>query len=918
MCYSKSNKRGKMGSKEIKDLLNKERVFRAIASRPGDLFTVQEWLLKYKVADSRTKIRKAIDSLVQEDRLTIEGKNISVNKSEIKKARYSGGYLYFEGDSHRYYIDKGDTNGIKGSANVLVSYFNKIIQGKVVKVPFVIKEEEATKQSGKDADVIYGRVVKTSHDELVFFANDKKRYRNPIYILNDKKSVAKYQDKICTMRVVSDEKEVQGGILLEIKGDAGNPIAEYDAIAESHGAIMSFSDPLVQAEIKNIPTEVDLTDKNLCREQDYEEMRAVKNNVIVDLRDLSFTTTDPATCKDMDDAIYSTFDKNGNVVVYTAVANVTKYVKLNSEIGRRYIQAGFTTYAPNKAYNILPPELSTNICSLNPNEDRLALVVKTTIDSKTGNPIESTIMDAVINSKKNYSYEEAQAIVDSHEEITRVSLLDKILSGESLSQDEQVVMNKFASDILWKGLKRRSLIEFETDNEYDVTLNEDMSDIVDIKKQENCAYHKVIEAFMVTANEATAGFTLKNKIPNIYRVHDNPNEDKLERAYEFFEYLNVNFDGNLSPMGIRSIIESVRGTEKEKVVNNFLVRLQSKAKYCNTTSPSDVSTIGKPSMIRKRGDERGNVSTKISYSDINSTKVSHFGLQSQHYSHTTSPIRRVPDFVTHFNILAYSNGEKMLDEDVVRDIALWENQMQDAVDSAEHEINDFNSALICTHLIGQKMKGRICSFRKLVDRSNIGADEIIVIVENEDKGIKVELPLFEVLAYKGINSKNIAISPSGCAIVNKQSGSPILTLCQEITFTITSSNRATRQICGSMYSSHEDIKDTINKISTYNLAGSGTVFGAKSRKVERMLENREYNKNVDSQQDEKEKNHDLYGLKFKNQIDYKGLAEEMENYEAYHANKNQSKNHRQRKMKQKERRKLDEYQNDCENDDEKF
>ena len=439
-----------MGSKrEQKEFLIKERVFKAIAVKSGDLFTVQEWLLKYKVADSRTKIRKAIDSLVQEGRLIIEGKNISINRAEIKKARLSSGYLYFDGDSHRYYIDRDDTKGIKGNSNVLVSFYNKYINGRSVKVPFVIKEDEATNQSGKEDEVVYGRVVKTSHDELIFFANDKKRYRNPLFILNDKRTIAKYQDKICTMRVISDEKGSQGGILLEIKGEAGNPIAEYDAIAESHGAIMSFSDPLVQAEIEKLPTEVDLTGKNLCLEQDYEEMRKVKNNVVVDLRNLQFTTTDPATCKDMDDAIYSTIDKNGNIVVYTAVANVTKYVKLNSEIGRRYIKAGFTTYAPNKAYNILPPELSTNICSLNPNVDRLALVIKTTLN-KDGEPIESTIMDAVIKSKQKYSYEEAQAIVDSVD-ISKEDLRGKIQSGEVLTLDEQVIMNKVASDLLWKG-----------------------------------------------------------------------------------------------------------------------------------------------------------------------------------------------------------------------------------------------------------------------------------------------------------------------------------------------------------------------------------------------------------------------------------------------------------------------------------
>lgn len=921
-----------MGSKrEYKERLNKERVYREVASNPGDLVTIQERLLKHKVADSRTKIRNAINALVEEGRLVINGKQVYPNPSEIKRGRFvqkgANGYIIFDGDSHQYFIDKSDTKDVKNNSLVEVSFYTKLTKQGEQKFPFITglaKEEQntITNFQSENDDVVYGRVMKSGHDDLVFIANDKRRYKKPITIINDKKSLAKYQDKICTMKIIYEENGLSqaSGLLLDIKGEAGNPIAEYDAIAESHGAIMSYDDPKVRAEIEKIPTEVDLSQYNLCSEQDFLENKNDGKETIVDLRNLQFTTTDPATCKDMDDAIYSTFDKDGNIVVYTAVANVTKYVKLNSEIGHRYIQAGFTTYAPNKAYNILPPELSTNICSLNPNVDRLAFVVKTTIDAKSGEPIESTIMDAVIQSKEKYSYEEAQEIVDSHPEITKTNLVKKVVSGEELSKEEQVIMNKFASDALWKGLKRRNLIEFDTDNEYDVTLSDDMSDIVDINKQAHCPYHKVIESFMVTANEATAEYALRNNIPNIYRVHDLPNEDKVEKAYEFFGYLNIPFEGDLSPMGIKNIIESVKGSDKEKVVNNFLVRLQSKAKYCNTTNPADLSMVGKPSRAKrtKQNEEKGagvtfsHIETKRTMLDDElakiKTTISHFGLQSQHYSHTTSPIRRVPDYVTHYNILAHLKGKKMLEEDMVRDIALWANQMQDAVDSAEHEIDDLNSAIYCTHLIGQKMKGRICAFRKLAEKGTVSPEEVIVVVENEDKGVKVDLPLLEVLAYKGGNTKNIAISPSGCAVVNKQSGAPILTLCQELTFKITNSNRITRQVSGSMNLSVENDKDNTSEIGVYNMTGFAGISpaGQKSRKKERMHQNRDYRKREVDDREELAKSHASYGLKFKNQIDYSDFTEDMENEEAYNANKNQCKAHRQRKRKQKENRKLNE------------
>ena len=913
-----------MGSKrEYKELLNKEKVYKAVASNPGDLVTVQERLLKHRVVESRLKIRNAINSLVEEGRLVIKDKKIYPNPSEIKQGKFirsgNSGYVVFSGDSHEYYVDRSDMADARNNSLVNVSFYTKVTRQGEQKAIFVVgqaKQEESTAM--KDAgDVIYGRVMKIGHDDLVFIANDRRRARKPILIINDKKTLAKYENKICTMRLLSPEdgNTSASGVLLEIKGEAGNPISEYDAIAESHGAIMNYDYPKMQEEIAKIPNEVDLSKYSLCSEQDLGKTDFEKEP-LVDLRDLAFTTTDPATCKDMDDAIYSTFDKDGNIVVYTAVANVSKYVDLNSEIGRRYLQSSFTIYAPNKAYNILPPELSTNICSLNPNVDRLAFVVKTIIDPKSGSPVSSTIMDAVIRSKEKYSYEKAQEIVDENKEITKTYLLKKITSGEQLTREEQVVMNKVASDFLWKGFKRRNMIEFDSDNEYDIKLSDDLSDIVDITKENHCPYHKVIEAFMLTANEATAEFTLKNNLPSIYRVHDLPNEDKVERAYEFFGYLNVPFDGDLSPMGIKNIIEMVKGTSKEKIVNNFLVRMQSKAKYCPTVNPADVRMVGKPSRSR-RGKTGANQVAGITFAHEdtqslegqNSAIISHFGLQSLHYSHTTSPIRRSPDWFVHRVIRAYLKGEKLPDEGLIKEAVLMANQMQDEVDCAEHEIDDLNSAIYCSHMIGQKMKGQICSFRKLVDKGTISPDEVVVVVENEDKGIKVDLPLSEVLAYKGCSSKNIAISPSGSAIVNRQSGAPILILCQELTFKITNSNRITRQVSGSMDLTSENVVDEITELQRHEMShiSNGTPVGQKSRKVVRMHQNREYNKQVGDKQAEFKERKATYGLKFINQIDYSGLTDDMKPEEAYDANKNSSKRYKRKKKEQETKAQLDEY-----------
>lgn len=820
---------GNKRSKELKIVATREKIFKELAkSTEMDLITFRIKMVKSHFVDSGNKFDAAIESLKENGRVVQRGKTITVAPNAIKTGTYfqSGNksYVVMDGENKQYGIDRKYTEGVNSNQRVKVGFTYLTDTA----LPFIVSADKSAQQTNtishterqslvptlEPSNLVYGKVMKTDHDNLIFIPNDKHKYKGNIVILNDKKTLAKYQDKICTMEVVSND--VSGttpamGFLKEIKGEAGNPIQEYDAIAESHGANMSWGDERVQEEIKKIPTEVDLTKYSLINENG-QLLTSDGKERIVDLRGLAFSTTDPATCKDMDDAIYSTFDEEGNLVVYTAVANVSKYVDLNSEIGRRYIKGSFTTYAPNKAYNILPPELSTNICSLNPNVDRLALVVKSVVDVNTGKPIKSFIMDAVIQSQEKYSYEQAQEITDKNPELTLNNLKEKVKLG--LSHDEQVVMNEKASKVLWKGFQKRDLLQFDSNNEYDVKFNDDMSNILDLTKEPDCAYHKVIEAFMLTANEATAKYAKENNIPNVYRVHDAPNEDKLEQAYEFFGYLDLPFEGDLSPRATKELIKIVKDTPKEKVVNNFLIRMQSKAKYSITTNPKDVEFISDrkrandskrsfgghaaKGIIENKKYHKGsavrNMLTEIK--DLE-TDISHFGLQSEQYSHTTSPIRRLPDYITHYNILASMKGTNILDEDNIRDMTLWANQMQDENDLAEREFNELNGAIYAENNINKIMKGYICGFKKLSEGKKNYIEDLAVIVENEDTGVRVEIPALEILATKGFTNKRVTISPHGSALINSDNSKPLISLCSEVDFKIASANRVTRQVLAS-------------------------------------------------------------------------------------------------------------------------
>ncbi len=866
---------GNHADKDLKVVKNRERVFQMLSEKPRDLTSLRSYSVKRKVVASGNKFDKAIEMLKSQGRILVKAGKVSIVPSGLKSATFiakgRGGYLLIDGDTRQWQIDARLSEGYNSNDRVNVAFND--YEGK--KFPFIVSriadpENEYSYLIQKPKTVL-GRCVKTSHDNLVFIPNDRK-YSQNIMILNQKSTLSRYQDKICVLTIVDDETSGHraSGVIAEIKGDAGNPIHEYDAIAESHGANMSWAGEALQREIDAIPAEVD---------------EGVLNNPnVADLRHLAFTTVDPATCKDMDDAIYSTFDEYGRLVVYTAVANVTKYVGLNSEIGKRYVKAGFTTYAPNKAYNILPPELSTGICSLNPNVPRRAFVVKTVIDEKSGKPLSSQFLDAVIESREKFSYERAQELVDESGE-NYPSLRRKILTGGTLSTEEQVVFNSKVADILWKGFNTRQMLRFETKDEYDIHFDETFSDIVDITAQPHIPYHKVIEAFMLTANEASAKFALENDIPNIYRVHDAPNEDKLEQAYEFFSYLGVPFDGDLSPHGLRMIIASVAGSYKEKAVNNFLIRMQSKAKYSSSTSPHDVEVVGRRHH-RGRGQTKQQKLMQESLSDMEN--ISHFGLQSKHYSHTTSPIRRITDYVTHYNILAYLNGGKMLDENRVLELAQWANQMQDQNDLAEREFAEVNSAIYCEGHIGEVFHGRVSGFKRTADSHTATIDDFIVFVENEDKGIKVQIPASEIVVGGG--TKNIAISPYGSAIISKSGEKPLVRLCDSLSFRITEASRLTREVKAT--ANLEMTQERVAEVEEKFVKGSTNL--ALSAKRQKMLQNVEYHKARQEEEDAQEAMFASRGKKHQEMVSAR-TGFPVDSVEAYHTNKNDGINHKKKK-----------------------
>ena len=765
---------------------------------------------------SKNRFYQALDKLVASNGLLKDKENLSINPAIIKT-----GILQKEGDEYFVYVeDKHKKYPVKKSIaasyqpddlmHVIIEPFagkeHAIILGKKIDDDYkaYIKRKKEQKNQKEEKEAVKGElgtVMKLSHDNLVFIPRRKDLPRQ-IPILNDKEEWAMFQDKLCVMQFVNPDNMAEGGRIVQIKCDARNPIAVYEAIAESVGAIMSWTGEKLEKEIEQIPTKVNVEELDLVDEREF--LRAPRGKT-VDLRHLDFSTVDPKKCKDMDDAVYTTFDEKGNPVVYTAVANVTKYVDLAKELGMVYVLGGFTFYTPTKAYNILHPKLSTNICSFNEDEDRLAFVIKTTLDPKTGKVKDYKILDSVIRSRKKYSYNGAQEILDlNREEFTYGYLKEKVLSGQPLSLEERIVLNAHGSNVARRAFEARGMVRFAANNEREIIFDDSFEKVVDIVKKPHLFYEDVIETDMIVSNEGSANFAIKNGIDIIYRIHEEPNPRKRETAEEFFNVMGIEFDGDLSASGIDKILEKVKGTPEEDVVNEFLIKMQSRAIYSDR--------LHTEAQVEKFYEENGE---EVDVGKL----ISHYALQSTGYSHTTAPIRRICDYVTQYNILAFIHGTKPLSKRKIESIVRWANEKQIDIDMGERQLEDATSALYAEMHIGKKMKGTVSRFRYTTPEDDCD-EEILVEVKNDETGVRATIPLSQVIGRKGSFSE---ISRAGSCVYDAN-GNVILTLCKPVDFIISGADVNTATVYGKtdkiIVDEHENTYSYISGRTPFKMRGT--------------------------------------------------------------------------------------------------
>lgn len=319
-----------------------------------------------------------------------------------------------------------------------------------------------------------------------------------------------------------------------------------------------------------------------------------------DLRGLNIFTIDSAESKDLDDAVSVERTENG-YLLGVHIADVSYYVKGNSELDKEALRRGTSIYYADKVIPMLPKELSNGICSLNPDEDRLTLSAFMELDSD-GKMLNYRFCKSVIKSRVKGVYSEINKILDG-------TANDCILSKYDRVAQEISVMDELA-DILISAKKRRHAPELET-VESKLIINEN-GICVDIAPRERGKSECIIEEFMLCANEAAAKLAKEKNVPFVYRIHETPPEEKTAALCELLAKLNIEYPHfkEFSPSHAAEILDNVRGTDKFGAVNMMVLRSMAKAKYSEEP-------------------------------------LGHFGLVLDDYAHFTSPIRRYPDLAVH-------------------------------------------------------------------------------------------------------------------------------------------------------------------------------------------------------------------------------------------------------------------------------
>ena len=525
------------------------------------------------------------------------------------------GFVKIEGFEEDIVILEDSLNTAMHGDEVSISLLSKLDRGR--------KTGEVSKILKRAKDKFVG-VLNRAGDIFFLLPDDRRMYKD-ILISKDNLLGAEESQKI-QVEIInwSDPKKNPEGKVIKILGKKGDNSVELHSIVLERGFEIDFP-PEVEAEANAL-------------EKSEKPVRAEEIAKRRDFRSTLTFTIDPFDAKDFDDAIsYKEIDEN-LVEIGVHIADVSHYVRPGTALDKEAVKRACSIYLVDRTIPMLPEGLSNDLCSLNPNEDKLTFSAVFIMDKKTGHVKERWFGKTIINSDKRFTYENAQETIDKK-------------SGEY--SRELIELNRIAK-IMQAENFRLGAIDFET-TEVKFRLDENGRPL-EVYKKDRLDTHKLVEEYMLLANREVAEFIfkaakLKKGMVGIYRIHDVPQPEKIKDLSLFLKALGHDLPingGKVSSQDINKLLKKINGSPQEALIKTATIRSMSKAIY----SPSNIG---------------------------------HFGLAFTYYTHFTSPIRRYPDLMVHRVVQDHLMDHKIPKDEYARFKKIAEQASEREIKAAEAE-----------------------------------------------------------------------------------------------------------------------------------------------------------------------------------------------------------------------------------------
>lgn len=484
-----------------------------------------------------------------------------------------------------------------------------------------------------------------------FVISDDKRIPNDIFIPKGEDGGAVDGHKVLVKITKYPEGRMSAeGTVLEVLGHKNDPGVDILSVIHKHGLPGDFPEEVIE-QANRVPDEIS--------PEELENRR--------DLRDETIVTIDGADAKDLDDAVQVKKLDNGNYLLGVHIADVSYYVKESSPIDVEALDRGTSAYLVDRVIPMIPHRLSNGICSLNPQVDRLTLSCDMEI-TPNGEVVNHDIYQSVIRTNERMTYTDVRKILqEEDEEVTK--RYEDLVPFFKLMEE--------LAEILRRKRFERGAIDFDF-KEAKVIVDEEGTP-TEIAIRDRSVAERLIEEFMLAANETVAEHFHWMKVPAMYRIHEDPDEGKLNTFLEFitnFGYVVKGAANTVHPRALQQLLEEVKGEPEEAVISTVMLRSMKQAKY-------DPENIG------------------------------HFGLSADFYTHFTSPIRRYPDLIVHRLIRTYLIEGKVDEKtkekwnERLGDIARHSSEMERRAEDASRETDELKKVQFMVDKVGEEYEGII-------------------------------------------------------------------------------------------------------------------------------------------------------------------------------------------------------------------